>query len=90
MQTWQYSAMPSETKPDPRSGPRYLIVEVDGFEGDHGSIVVTNDRAPRQGLGDKLYCLGVLDSTGVVRFVDWGYATIEEAREASGNRASPT
>jgi hypothetical protein len=60
-----------------------LIIEVEGYAGDDGQIVVTNHRAA-EGLGTptRLYCVGALGGDGVVRLVDWGYATAEEARAA--------
>jgi len=64
-----------------------LIIEVEGYEGEDGSIVVWNDRAARGrgfGLSDRIYCIGEMAADGVVRFNDWGYATAEEAREAVG------
>ena len=60
-----------------------LIIEVDGFTGDRGRIAVTNDRATTgHGAPTRLFCVGALGADGVVRFVDWGYATAEEARAA--------
>ena len=64
-----------------------LIVEVEGYEGEDGSIIVSNDRAlttRKCGAPDKLYCLAIQGEDGVIRFIDWGYATIEEARESAG------
>lgn len=60
-----------------------VIVEVEGFEGEVGAIDVRNDRASA-GLGreGRLYCVAEVDSLGVARFVDWGYATLDEARAA--------
>ena len=60
-----------------------LIVEVEGFEGEVGSITVSNDRAA-SGLGrdDRLFCVAEISESGVARFVDWGYATLDEARAA--------
>jgi hypothetical protein len=71
---------------------RLIIIEVEGFEGEAGSIVVTNDRADSDGLGkgDRLYCIAELDVADVARFVDWGYATIAEARAAWPLAISPT
>jgi hypothetical protein len=42
-----------------------------------------NDRA-EAGAGSpiKLYCVGALDGDGIIRFVDWGYATAADARAA--------
>ena len=63
-----------------------VIVEVEGYESEDGSIVVENHRAERCGVGraNIIYCIGTVDGDGVVRFNDWGYATIEEARVAIG------
>ena len=63
-----------------------LIIEVEGYEGENGSIVVWNERAARSGLGvsDRIYCIGEMAADGVIRFNDWGYATAEEAREVLG------
>lgn len=60
-----------------------IIVEVEGFEGELGRIEITNARA-EAGLGrdDRLYCVAQVDADGIARFVDWGYATIDEARAA--------
>ena len=55
-----------------------LIVEVEGYDGETGQITVSNDLEST----DRLYCVGRVGDDGVVRFVDWGYATIDEAREA--------
>ena len=59
-----------------------FIVEVEGFEGERGEIVVTNDDSSE--TTPRLYCIGLLadDHDGVVRFVDWGYPTIASARAA--------
>ena len=62
-----------------------VIIEVEGYDGEGGSIVVTNLRAERSGvlgMTDRIYCIGELGEDGVVRFLDWGYATAEEARDA--------
>lgn len=62
-----------------------MVIEVEGYEGEDGSIVVWNDRAARGrgfGVSEKLYCIGAVGADGVVRFNDWGYATAEEARAA--------
>jgi hypothetical protein len=65
-----------------------VIVEVDGYDGEDGSIVVENYRADRLGMGrpNIIYCIGELGDNGVVRLSDWGYATAAEAREAIGFR----
>ena len=59
-----------------------FIVEVEGFEGERGAIVVENDDVPSP--QPRLYCIGLLkdDHDGVIRFVDWGYPTIKSARAA--------
>ncbi len=62
---------------------QHLIVEVEGYDGASGRIVVENDRADgsaRFGTRDKIYCIATLGPDGVVRFTDWGYATANEAR----------
>lgn len=63
---------------------RTLIIEVEGFEGEDGSIEVRNHRADagEGGTPDRLFCVAVIDESGVGRFVDWGYATVDEARRA--------
>lgn len=54
---------------------RPFIVEVDGFEGESAGIEVRGGRV--------LYCIGVQDEQdGVIRFVDYGYRSIAEARAA--------
>ena len=60
-----------------------IIVEVEGFEGEVGTIAVSNARA-ESGLGrdDRLFCVAEIDASGVARFIDWGYATVDEARAA--------
>ncbi len=58
-----------------------LIVEVDGHSGERGEIIVRNRRAATgAGQADRLYCVAALGGDGVLRFVDWGYATSDEAR----------
>ena len=61
-----------------------IIVEVEGYDSEDGSIVVENHRTERLGAGrgNVIYCIGTIEGDGVVRFNDWGYATIEEARAA--------
>lgn len=60
-----------------------LIIEVENFAGESGRIAVTNDRAASgAGVPTRLFCVGALGADGVVRFVDSGYATAEEARAA--------
>lgn len=61
-----------------------VIVEVEGYEGQDGEIVVQNWRADKPGFGVShiIYCIAALGDDGVVRFDDWGYATADEAREA--------
>ena len=63
---------------------RTLIIEVEGFQGEDGSIEVLNHRAEagEGGTLDRLFCVAVIDESGVGRFVDWGYATVAEARRA--------
>ncbi len=63
---------------------RIVIIEVEGFSGDGGSIDVHNHRAGAGEGGDpeRLFCVAAIDEGGVGRFVDWGYATVEEARRA--------
>lgn len=65
-----------------------LIVEVEGYDGEDGTIMVLNGRAESIGLGveHKLDCIASLDPDGVVRFNDWGYATAEEAQLALKGR----
>jgi hypothetical protein len=57
-----------------------FIVAVDGFEGEAASITVTDDDgAPLHAV----YCVARRDEvSGVLRFVDYGYTSISEAREA--------
>lgn len=67
-----------------------IIVQVEGFEGEAGTITVNNGRA-ESGLGrdDRLYCVAEVSEDGVARFVDWGYATIDEARTAWPETIAP-
>lgn len=57
-----------------------VIVAVDPFEGEHSAIVV------HDGTGSPLpvvYCIArQSETTGVLEFVDYGYRTIAEARDA--------
>jgi hypothetical protein len=81
--------MRRKTSPARASEPgTALIIEVEGYEGEDGSIVVWNDRAARSGLGvsDRIYCIGEMAADGVIRFNDWGYATAAEARAALDGR----
>lgn len=58
----------------------YFIVQVDAFKGEHTRIDVTD------GGGEPIhavYCIAYQDDrTGVLCFVDYGYATVREARDA--------
>jgi hypothetical protein len=65
-----------------------VIVEVEGYDGEDGSIVVENYRADRLAMGKPhiIYCIGFVDDNRLVQITDWGYATIAEAREAIGFR----
>jgi hypothetical protein len=57
-----------------------FIVEVESFEGQDAAISVTDaDGAALRAL----YCIARRDeASGVLRLVDYGYASINEAREA--------
>jgi hypothetical protein len=68
--------MPESTK----SPGRLFIVEVDGFHGEHASISITDSTgAPLKAL----YCVARNhEETGVLQFVDYGYLSISEAKEA--------
>jgi hypothetical protein len=68
-----------------------VIIEVEGYEGDDGRIIVQNFRAETEGMGKPhtIYCIGEIDDHGVVRLDDWGYATEAEARKALSYRAEP-
>lgn len=84
--------MPVDRRPDGSGNPNF-IVEVEGFDGEDGRIVVENDRADGSrafGDPDKIYCIAAMGDDGVVRFNDWGYATAAEALDAlaARNRAS--
>ena len=58
---------------------RSVIVEVEGFQGEDSSIIVVRDgEEPRPDT--HVYCIGVLDGD-VVRLVDWGYLSEEDARQ---------
>lgn len=57
-----------------------FIVAVDAFEGDESAIVL-HDRAGAP--LPVLYCIvRQNEATGVLEFVDYGYRSIDEAREA--------
>ncbi len=63
----------------------YFVIEVEGYEGRDGEIVVVNECArddPSCGRPHLLYCVGEQGDDGVIRFFDWGYRTIEEALES--------
>lgn len=53
-----------------------IIVEVEGYEGDNGDILVNGSDTA------MLYCIGMIESDGVLRFVDWGYESAAIARRA--------
>ena len=78
--------MPSKSQPTaPPEARKQFIVEVEGYDGDDGEIVVSNYRSantPPFGAPDKVYCIGEMGTDGVIRFHDWGYATAKEARDA--------
>ncbi len=65
-----------------------FIVAVDGFEGEQSAIVV------HDGAGAPLpvvYCIARQNEvTCVLEFVDYGYRSIEEAREAWPGTTPPT
>jgi len=63
-----------------KSPGRLFIVEVDGFHGEHASISINDARgAPLKAV----YCIARKDEgTGLLQFVDYGYLSIAEAREA--------
>ncbi len=60
--------------------PHLFIVEVDSFEGEDTRISVTDaDGAPVRAV----YCIARRDErSGVLTFVDYGYASVEDARAA--------
>jgi hypothetical protein len=60
--------------------PNLFIVEVDSFEGEHAAIAVTDSAgAPLRAI----YCIARRnEKSGVLQLVDYGYASISEAREA--------
>ena len=78
--------MPRKPQPVvPPESRQQFIVEVEGYDGDDGEIVVNNYRSandPPFGAPDKVYCIGEMEADGVIRFHDWGYATAKEARDA--------
>lgn len=57
-----------------------FIVVVDNFEGENSSIAVTDSAgAPLRAV----YCIARRDEkSGVLQFVEYGYASLSEAREA--------
>ena len=63
-----------------RSHGCLFLVEVDGFHGEHASISINDARgAPLKAV----YCIARKDeATGLLQFVDYGYLSIAEAREA--------
>lgn len=58
----------------------FYIVAVDSFDGDEGTITVTDrDGAPLK----SLYCVASRDeASGVLQIVDYGYRTAQAARVA--------
>ncbi len=59
--------------------PAY-IVAVDSFEGENSSITVYDDTGAPLSV---LYCVARQNAnTGIFEFVDYGYRSAEEAREA--------
>lgn len=58
-----------------------VIVEVDEFDGEDSGIEIRGAQTFRGGDG-LLYCIGLQGNDGVIRFVDYGYRTPEEAKEA--------
>ncbi|WP_396214947.1 hypothetical protein [Gemmatimonas sp.] len=60
-----------------------FIVEVDSFQGEHRRIDVCDaSGAPLRAL----YCVAARNpKSGVLQFVDYGYETLEEARQAWPN-----
>ncbi len=60
--------------------PNLFIVEVDNFEGEDAAIAVTDSvGAPLRAV----YCIARRDEqSGALQFVDYGYTSISEAREA--------
>ena len=52
-----------------------VIIEVEGYDGESGSIIVTKQRADSPtslGALDRIHCIGEGDDGGIVRFLDWG------------------
>lgn len=68
-----------DAAPAPEKKP--LIVEVDEFDGEDSGIEIRGAQTFRGGDG-LLYCIGLQGNDGVIRFVDYGYRTPEEAKEA--------
>lgn len=57
-----------------------FIVEVDGFEGQRTRIELSHVSGNPLRV---LYCIAVQnEKSGVLQFVDYGYETLEKAREA--------
>ena len=61
-----------------------VIVEVEGYLGGGSEIIVIHGHAESEGKGrdDRMYCIASRDEDGVFRFIDWGYPTLDEARQA--------
>lgn len=59
---------------------RHFIVEVDGYSGELSTVEVRDSAgAPLR----SVFCIAVQhENSGVLRFVDYGYPTIEDARAA--------
>lgn len=60
-----------------------IIVEIEGYVGAGGEIIVVNALA-EDGIGrdDRLFCIASQDDDGVFRLIDWGYATLADAQRA--------
>lgn len=58
-----------------------LIIELESHTTANADIIVSNHRAASgEGLPNRTFCVGALAPDGVIRLVDWGYATAEAAR----------